>query len=229
MILTVSHIMKRFQNPVLEDVSFSVRKGEFLVLFGPNGCGKTTLLHIIAGVMQPDSGSVRCPKKIGFVFQNYRDALFPWKTNLENIAFPLELQRVPKQERLRKATKLVEKLTLSVPLNQYPYQSSGGEQQLVSLLRELLSKPDLLLMDEPFSALHHESRAYLRNTVQDLARKLKLTVVFVTHDITEAVQLGDRVVLLNSKKEVRVTLSRAERVVHSKAFQRMRKKFEAHL
>lgn len=187
---------------VLQGINLEINPGEFVCLFGPNGCGKTTLLNIIAGVISPDLGYVtidnRPPRQtiVGYVFQNYRDSLLPWRTNLENIALPLEIRGVPKAERIDRVRSLVQELDLTLPLLSYPYQSSGGEQQLVAVLREVIAKPKIILMDEPFSALHHESRNELRARIQQIWQKLGLTILFVSHDMTETLQLGDRILLM---------------------------------
>jgi len=236
-LIKVNNLDKSFSKDkryVLKDINLEINKGEFIVLFGPNGCGKTTLLNIIAGIIQPDNGTVKIDdketnkEKIGYVFQNYRDSLLPWKTNLENIAFPLELDNINKKERLNKAKELVNTFDLRIPLSNYPYQSSGGEQQLVALLREVIAKPKIILMDEPFSALHHESRNYLKVKVQEIWEKLGLTILFVSHDITEAIQLGDKILIMDSgtitkKLEIGIPRIRKEEILFSERFQSLRK------
>ena len=133
---------------------------------------------------------------IGYVFQNYRESLLPWKTNLENIAFPLELRGICKKERDIKVRNIVKNLKLQIPLDRYPYQSSGGEQQLVAILREIIAEPKVILMDEPFSSLHWESREYLKIEIQKVYKSLGLTIIFVSHEITETIQLADRVIIM---------------------------------
>ncbi len=236
--ISLSGVCKSFTNggagkKVLRNIDFKIKEGEFIVLFGHNGCGKTTLLNIIAGIVKADEGIVEIwdkrpgEDKIGYVFQNYRDSLLPWKTNLENIAFPLELEGVDKKKRLAKAKKLVKTLDIDLPLSNYPYQSSGGEQQLVALLREVIAKPKIILMDEPFSALHHESRNYLRVKVQEFWKKLGLTILFVSHDISEAIQLGDKVLIMDSGEivktfDVDIPRLRTEEVLFSEKFRYLR-------
>ena len=174
--IEVSNVWKNFQNnTILKEINLKIQKGAFVCIFGPNGCGKTTLLNIIAGIIKPNMGQVfidgKKPREniIGYVFQNYRESLLPWKTNLENIAFPLD---------------------------RYPYQSSGGEQQLVAILREIIAEPKVILMDEPFSSLHWESREYLKIEIQKVYKSLGLTIIFVSHEITETIQLADRVIIM---------------------------------
>ncbi len=188
---------------VLDEVSFSVETGSFVALFGPNGCGKTTLLNIIAGILSPDTGDVyfanTYQKKVSYIFQNFAETLFPWKPCLDNIAFPLELQGIEKNERRRIALHLLQRLNLRLPLEQYPYQCSGGQKQLVAISRALISDPDVLLMDEPFAALDYETRLSMEDKLLDIWNKTKTTIVFVSHDIDEAIYLADKVVILSKK------------------------------
>ena len=152
--VTISALSKSFSNGkkckiILKDIDISINRREFVVLLGANGCGKTTLLNIIAGLIEPDRGEVLIAgkqpleEKMGYVFQNYRDSLLPWKTNLENIAFPLELDNICKSVRMMRAKKLAKHLDLGIPLSNFPYQSSGGEQQLVAISREVIFSPNI--------------------------------------------------------------------------------------
>jgi NitT/TauT family transport system ATP-binding protein len=190
---------------VLQNINLSVEEGEFVALFGPNGCGKSTLLHIIAGILEPDSGTVSIggkharDAKIGFVLQNYRDSLFPWLTGLDNISFPLELQHIPKPERHRRARTTLERFGLNLPFQEYPYQMSGGQQQMVAITRALIDRPDILLMDEPFSALAYQTRLYMQMELQRIWLETCSTVVFISHEIEEALLLADRVILLSQR------------------------------
>jgi len=190
---------------ILDNISLTVSKGEFITIFGPNGCGKTTLLNLISGLYKPDKGSVTvfgyapAQMRIGYILQNYHESLFPWLKNIDNICFPLELQRVSEETRKKKAQDLLRYLELDLPLNSYPYQSSGGQKQLVSLVRALLFEPDLLLMDEPFNALDYQTRNSMQDIIMDIWQKTKLTIIFVSHDIEEAVYLSSRIVMLSNK------------------------------
>lgn len=208
---------------VLENLSFRANHGEFLTFFGPNGCGKTTLLNIISGLVLPDKGIVNMGwlahsrKKIGFIFQNYRDTLLPWKTNLDNIIFPLVLDRMPKREARDKAKILMSQLDIDLPLSSYPYQLSGGQQQLLSIMRALITQPGLLLLDEPFSALDFSTRVGLQQKMLDAWHKTGVTTLFVSHDIDEAVYLADRVIILSKRPStvagvVEVNLPRPRRL-----------------
>ena len=236
--IQISNIRKKFfkNKIVLEAINFEIRQGEFVCIFGPNGCGKTTLLNIISGAIKPSQGKIfinnKLPRQniIGYVFQNYRDSLLPWKTNLENIVFPLELKGISKQKRFAKAKELVDLFNLQIPLNNYPYQSSGGEQQLVAILREIIAEPKIILMDEPFSALHYESRNYLKIKLQELWQKLGLTILFISHDMTETIQLARRIIIMSPApgkiiKILNVNLQkiRTEEVIYSDEFQAIKK------
>jgi NitT/TauT family transport system ATP-binding protein len=197
---------------VLAGFDLIVRRHEFLTIFGPNGCGKSTLLNIIAGLTSCDAGSVlidgKLPAemKVGFVFQSFQESLFPWRTVLDNVAFPLELKGVEIRIRRRSAREFLDFLGIQLHKQEYeayPYQLSGGQQQLVSIARALIDEPDVLIMDEPFNQLDYQTRMSLQDKVSEIWEKKKTTVVFVSHDIEEAIILGDRTVLL-SKKPARV-------------------------
>lgn len=190
---------------VLDNLTFSVCRGEFVTLFGPNGCGKTTILNIIANVLQDYSGSVMIGDKtpsearIGYIFQNYDDSLFPWAKAWENISFPLRLNNQSPKNCKKAVDMLTSQLDISLPLDSYPYQLSGGQKQLVAICRALLFEPDLLIMDEPFSALDHEARFLMQEKIQRLWREKELTILFVSHEIDEAVFLADRLLIMTKR------------------------------
>lgn len=189
----------------LRDVSMDIKKGEFVSLLGPSGCGKTTLLRIIADLLEPTSGSVsisgrtpretRLQQKYGIVFQN--PVLFDWRTVCNNIRLPLEMMKVRKEEQKRRIQKQLELVGLIDFADNYPYQLSGGMQQRVGIARALAVKPEFLLMDEPFSALDEFTREKLNEDLLRIWRKTNKTVIFVTHNISEAVFLSDRVFVLS--------------------------------
>lgn len=189
----------------LKDVSLDIREGEFISLLGPSGCGKTTLLRVIADLLQPTAGSVsirgqspreiRLQKKYGIVFQN--PVLYDWRTVRRNICMPMEITGVPKKERTARIDKMLELVGLQNFGYKYPFELSGGMQQRVGIARALALKPEILLMDEPFSALDEFTREKLNEDLLRIWKKTNKTVVFVTHNIPEAVFLSDRVVVLS--------------------------------
>ena len=196
--------------PILDGVTFPIPKNKFVVLYGPNGSGKTTLLKIIAGLDRPDSGQIRASSpsmKVDLIFQNYRESLYPWQNVLDNIAFPLELQGVPKPKRRSMAAELLTQIGADIltesEYGKYPYQLSGGQQQLIAFARSLIVKPDLLLLDESFAALDHDTRYLMQDVLIRAWEQMKFLVVFISHSVWEAVYMGDLVVLL-SKKPARV-------------------------
>lgn len=202
---TISRNNEKTEVVVLEGLSFNVGKGEFVSIFGPNGCGKTTLLNIISGLIPYDSGKVTIEgnspgkTKVGYVFQNYIDSLYPWLRSIDNIALPLELIGLDSNTRKTQVIDMVKKLQLDFPLNEYPYRLSGGQQQMVALARALINKPELLLLDEPFGALDYHMRMIMQTKIQEIHQLLSVTILFVSHDLEEALYLGDRIIFLSKK------------------------------
>lgn len=190
---------------VLDGISFDVEKGEFVAILGPSGCGKTTLLRIIAGLDNNYSGKVLLKGKqvVGpgrdrsMVFQNF--ALFPWRTVLGNITFGLEVMGVPKEERIRRAKEFIKLVNLDGFENYYPHQISGGMKQRVALVRSLICDPEILLMDEPLSALDAQTRNFLQEELVRVWEETRKTIVYVTHNIEEAIYLADRVVVMTHR------------------------------
>ncbi|MBI5092454.1 MAG: ABC transporter ATP-binding protein [Candidatus Hydrogenedentes bacterium] len=184
----------------IDRLSLSIPKGAFISIVGPNGCGKTTLLLCLAGILKPTSGNVRiagvAPGKTtcGYVFQNYRESLYPWLTVLDNIALPLWLDGFARAKARQAATELMATLNIELPVDRFPYTLSGGQQQLAALLRAVIHKPAVLLLDEPLGSLDVPSRADLCDAVQRIWQAIGATTVLVTHDLDEAIQVADTVV-----------------------------------
>jgi NitT/TauT family transport system ATP-binding protein len=185
----------------LWDLSIEARRGEFVSVVGPSGCGKTTLLRAIAGFLKPDAGSIQFdkPPSSGQDLMVYQENnLFPWKDALDNACFGLEVQGVPPEERRRRAAPLFRRFHLEGREHAWPRQLSGGMKQRIAVIRSFLSTPDLLLMDEPFAALDCQLRQGLQQDLMDLWEYEHKTVLFVTHDLEEAILLGDRVVVMSA-------------------------------
>ena len=189
----------------IEDISLEIATSEFVAILGPSGCGKTTLLNIVAGFMPPTRGEIRLngrriqgpgPDR-GVVFQNF--ALFPWKRVLENVAFGLKMRDVPKDERERIAREYIALVGLEGFEYRYPHELSGGMQQRVGVARVLANHPDLMLMDEPFGSLDAQTRMTLQEELSRIWEVKQPTVLFVTHDVEEAVFLANRVVVLTPR------------------------------
>ncbi len=189
----------------LKDINLEIRQGEFISLLGPSGCGKTTLLRTVADLQQPTSGSIsvrgqspreiRLQKKYGIVFQN--PVLYDWRTVRRNVCMPMELMGIPKKDRTARVTKMLELVGLMDFGRKYPHELSGGMQQRVGIARALAIKPEILLMDEPFSALDEFTKEKLHEDLLRIWKKTNKTILFVTHNIQEAVFLSDRVVVLS--------------------------------
>jgi NitT/TauT family transport system ATP-binding protein len=189
---------------VLENITLQVREGEFLSIVGPSGSGKTTLLRIVAGLIQPTAGIVRFrghaisgpSRERAIIFQDYSKALLPWRNVIGNIALSLETEDIRPAEQKSIVAALIAKMGLEHAANQYPGQLSGGMQQRVQIARCLAQRPKILLMDEPFGALDAMTRQSLQDEILALSSEQHITVVFITHDLEEAIYLGDRVIVL---------------------------------
>jgi NitT/TauT family transport system ATP-binding protein len=206
--------------PGVAGVSFDMDVSEFLCLVGPSGCGKTTLLNIIAGFLSPTGGEIRIGGKAvtghgmdrGIVFQDFAQ-LFPWRTALGNVAFGLEMKGVPKAEREEIALAQLKLVKLEKFAHAYPHHLSGGMQQRVAIARALAYNPSVLLMDEPFAALDALTRDAMQRLLAEVWRETRKTVIYVTHNVAEAVYLADRVIVMTPhpgkvKAEVAITLKR---------------------
>jgi NitT/TauT family transport system ATP-binding protein len=206
-LLEVAGISKRFETSegsvqALDNVSLDVHQGEFVAVIGPSGCGKSTLFNIIGGLIDEYDGTVRVGgtaisgphREIGMVFQE--ESTFPWRTTIENVVFPLEAAGMPKAERLARGVALVRLVGLEGFENCYPAELSGGMRQRTALARTLAFAPKILLMDEPFAALDEQTRLLLGDKLLQIQAELKQTTLLITHNIAEAVQLADRVVVM---------------------------------
>ncbi|HYG50221.1 MAG TPA: ABC transporter ATP-binding protein [Flavobacteriales bacterium] len=195
--LTLKNVSHRYgEIPVLDNMNLEVKKGEFVVLVGPSGCGKTTLLNVLSGFIKPTSGTVQHHGVIRTVYQ--QDGLFPWLTVSQNISMGLRLVKNEKQKQDELA-EMVDLIHLNGFENHYPHQLSGGMKQRAEIARALAGHSDILLMDEPFSALDYQTRLRMRQELVRLLKERNRTVVFVTHDIEEAAQLADRVLVLSNR------------------------------
>ena len=183
----------------VDDLSFEVHKGEFVAIIGPSGCGKTTILSLVCGLMSPTEGKIALSgdKKVGYMLQ--RDQLFEWRTIQSNIRLGLEVQHVDSKVNRDYADDLLKRYGLWEFRNRYPRQLSGGMRQRVALIRTLATDPDLLLLDEPFSALDFQTRLDVCDDVYDIIKKENKTALLVTHDISEAISMADRIIVLTKR------------------------------
>jgi NitT/TauT family transport system ATP-binding protein len=206
-LLQARHLAKQFPTPegsvvAVDDFSFDVAAGEFVSIIGPSGCGKSTVFNIIGGLIGDYAGEVRVAgdvvtgthESIGMVFQE--ESTFPWRTVLENVAFPLEIAGVAKPDRLQRAQQFVDLVGLQGFERRLPEELSGGMRQRVAIARTLASQPRILLMDEPFAALDEQTRLLLGDKVLQIQQQLKQTTLLITHNLSEAVQLSDRVLIM---------------------------------
>jgi NitT/TauT family transport system ATP-binding protein len=235
-ILVVEDIVKRFETQdgvltAVDHVSFTVAPGEFLAVIGPSGCGKSTLFNVMGGLLDGYDGRVsvagetlRGPHpSVGMIFQE--ESTFPWRTVIDNVAFPLEIAGMAKAERLEKARHFVALVGLDGFERRYPAELSGGMRQRVSMARTLASEPKILLMDEPFAALDEQTRLLLGDKVLQIQQDLKQTTLLITHNLTEAVQLSDRILVMTYRPgkikrmvDIKLPRPRTSEIVGSDAF-----------
>lgn len=181
---------------LLKDISFSLEKNEFLSIVGSSGCGKSTIIKLIAGIEKADKGTI---KGLSTGYMPQRDLLLPWRTVLENIMLPVELNKKNKEDGKKKAIAYLEKLHLAEYKDKLPHELSGGMRQRVSFLRTLLTEADILLLDEPFSALDAITKEYLQKWLLDTLKEFDKSIIFITHDINEALFLSDRILVCKDK------------------------------
>jgi NitT/TauT family transport system ATP-binding protein len=237
-ILAVENIVKRFETQdgvlvAVDDVSFTVNPGEFLSVIGPSGCGKSTLFNVIGGLLGGYEGHVRVGGEtlrgphasIGMIFQE--ESTFPWRTVIDNVAFPLEIAGMGKAERIERGRHFINLVGLNGFERRYPAELSGGMRQRVSMARTLASEPKILLMDEPFAALDEQTRLLLGDKVLQIQQELKQTTLLITHNLTEAVQLSDRILVMTYRPgklkrmvEIKLPRPRTSEIVGSDDFGR---------
>ena len=201
-ILELKNIGKKYQAKngeieALKNVNLKVQEGEFVSIIGPSGCGKSTLLSIIAGLEKQTSGEVLKKGEIGYMLQT--DSLLPWRTIYKNVLFGLEIRKIKTLENEKYAQELLKKYNLYEFKEKYPNQLSGGMRQRVALIRTLATRPSILLLDEAFSALDYQTRIMVTNDIFQILKNEKITAVMVTHDISEAISMSDRVLVLSKR------------------------------
>ena len=204
--VSLSYHTKKCEINAIAGMNFSIGKNEFVSIVGPSGCGKTTLLSIVAGLLKPSGGSVllenepiksKINSKVGYMFQ--RDNLFDWLNVYQNVCLGLSIKKLKTPENLNRAKSLISKYGLSGTEKLYPSQLSGGMRQRVALIRTLATNPDILLLDEPFSAVDFQTRLVVQDDIHAIIKSEQKTALLVTHDISEAVSMSDRVLILSSR------------------------------
>jgi putative hydroxymethylpyrimidine transport system ATP-binding protein len=200
-LISLQNVSKSFDNEkILKDISLHVNKGEFVSILGPSGCGKSTLFNMITGLTPVDEGSLSVKGDIGYMQQ--KDLLLPWKTILRNVVLPLDIKGADKNASREKASKYIEMMGLKGYESKFPYQLSGGMRQRASFLRTFLSSEEIMLLDEPFGALDSITKNKMQKWLLEMKNTLNNTILFITHDIEEAVFLSDRIYVLSSRPGV---------------------------
>lgn len=198
LVISIKNVTKSFDSEIiLKDISLDVRAGEFVSILGPSGCGKSTLFNIITGLIDCDSGEINVSGDMGYMQQ--KDLLLPWKTVIKNVVLPLDIKGMNKKESREKAEKYIEVMGLKGYENKYPYELSGGMRQRASFLRTFLSSEEIMLLDEPFGALDSITKGNMQKWLLEMKDMLNRTIVFITHDIEEAIFLSDSVYVLGSR------------------------------
>ncbi|MCU5773129.1 ABC transporter ATP-binding protein [Erwiniaceae bacterium BAC15a-03b] len=204
--VTIRGLYKSFAGqPLYQDLNLDLPKGKIVSIFGPNGCGKSTLMNMVAGLIPLDRGEVLFDGKtlaettIGYVFQNYREALFPWMSAWKNIAYPLVRRGMKKAAVQARVQELAEMFDIRFDLQRYPYELSGGQQQTVCIMRALAPGPEVMFLDEPFSALDFEMTLFIRDKLQEVQQATGVTMLIVSHDLEDAVFLADEILLLTRR------------------------------
>lgn len=204
-ILTIKKLSKIYHTnkseiPAIKDLNLNIKEGEFVAIVGPSGCGKTTLLSILCSLEEKSQGEIiytQGKQKMGYMLQN--DTLFPWLNILDNTLLGLKVEKNITKENIEKVTKLLETYGLKDFIKKYPNNLSGGMRQRVALIRTLATNPDILLLDEPFSALDYQTRLAVSDDVWKIIKKEKKTTIMITHDIAEAISMADRIIVLTNR------------------------------
>ena len=204
-ILTIKKLSKIYHTnkseiPAIKDLNLNIKEGEFVAIVGPSGCGKTTLLSILCSLEEKSQGEIiytQGKQKMGYMLQN--DTLFPWLNILDNTLLGLKIENNITKENIQKVTKLLETYGLKDFIKKYPNNLSGGMRQRVALIRTLATNPDILLLDEPFSALDYQTRLAVSDDVWKIIKKEKKTTIMITHDIAEAISMADRIIVLTNR------------------------------
>lgn len=204
--VTIRGLNKSFAGqPLYIDLNLDLPRGKIVSIFGPNGCGKSTLMNMISGLIPLDSGEILFDNKtladtsIGYVFQNYRDALFPWMSAWKNIAYPLVRKGMSSSKVKQRMDELIAMFEIRFDLQRYPYELSGGQQQTVCIMRALATGPEVMFLDEPFSALDFEMTLFIRDKLQEVQLATGVTMIIVSHDLEDAVFLADEILLLTRR------------------------------
>lgn len=212
-VLVLENVSKFFHTElgtleVLSDISFKVKKGEIISIIGPSGSGKSTILNIISGLLEPSSGKILTSGEIGYMFQ--RDHLLEWRTIWDNVKLGLEIRKEETEDKLLEISNLLEKYGLKDFINSYPHELSGGMRQRIALIRTLAIKPSLLLLDEPFSALDYQTRLMVSDDVYKIIKDTNTSTILVTHDISEAISMSDKIIVLSKRPAKVLTIHNIE-------------------
>jgi len=203
-VISVRHLRKLYNHhEVFRNFSLDIAMGKITAVIGPNGSGKSTLLNILSGITSADGGQIEFTEKnrfqTSYIFQNYRESLLPWKTNFDNVALPLEVQGNAEQKISHQVRELQAFFEFTFDWNDYPYHLSGGQQQILAFIRALVTYPQVLFIDEPFSALDYENNLRLREHLQKYFLMFRPTILLITHNIEEAVHLAQKIVIFSQK------------------------------
>jgi NitT/TauT family transport system ATP-binding protein len=202
--VSIRDLRKSFDGlQIFDNLNIDFDSKKITAIFGPNGSGKSTLFNILSGIVSKDGGDFKINdfnhSDFSYIFQNYRMSLFPWRTNFENLALPLEVQKLNRNEIKKKIVEIQKMFDFDFDWSGYPYELSGGQQQILAFMRAIVINPKLLFVDEPFSALDYENNLYLRECLQRYYLMFKPTIILITHNIEEAVHLAHKIVVLSRK------------------------------